>query len=790
MGRTFCIGCGAPMESDSAQAVPLCPACTLSPKEGGIEILWTVRRAGKRAEGPFKRSIIEDWIAKGILDPSDEVARVEGAWASIEIHQDFRAFFTPGDAAYTRRLEAISERRRRFAIEATRERVRGFALLSVMVAFIVLPLATWQFRIGILPEQASDKIFGAIGHVWGGFFTKMEHAANKVEKPRIDLANLPGEEIVQRLDAGLTEEERGGLLYLRGKTASLDESPERHAAAVRDLESALVAAPSDVRVIGALVGVYLDDQASVPGHGQDALTLLSRGDAIATDSPAILEAHCRAALAVSSPGPASEAADACLRVDPANLECRFCRGQAMSLQERSVDALAELRGVVKSAPAVPRFQLGVASAALEREAYADARQSLEAFLAEHPGSTRGREIAARFAWFTADWSRALREARRVLDLDPDNLDMALLGGQMALVLEGPGSALPLADRLVGLPGFKGYARAKEGWLLQAQALRGSGRAKESAAAAGRALSISEDWAPASLALAQAELAANEDKSAEEAIRRAIFSDLPAVDTARFHEGIAQVYVKLGRDKAAIASFESALEAWPGSFGSRVGLAEIYLRMGSIDKAVTVLRASASTDFEQTTTHPPYSICQIGAPPLEEVGRAFASAAEKNIRDKRDLATIEGILAFHQGDRARAESRLRQALRDDDGDDDARAYLGRILLERGDLVEAASIWKRLAATNGKEGLYAVFEGLALARLGQQAEAQAAFEQGFQSTQELPGVHRRRAFAYFLAGRRDEALSQAMETLRLDPLDHQVRKIMLERDEAETTANREK
>jgi tetratricopeptide (TPR) repeat protein len=241
--------------------------------------------------------------------------------------------------------------------------------------------------------------------------------------------------------------------------------------------------------------------------------------------------------------------------------------------------------------------------------------------------------------------------------------------------------------------------------------------------------------------------------------------------------LGRLYYAQGRAKAAMTAFEHAVEEYPASEEARLGLVAVYLDLGNLSKAVDMLRTIGGTDFEQDRTHPPNSICPLEPVDLKPLDTELSEAITEDIRFTQQRASIAGILAYHEGRLADAQTLLLKALAENDTDDTARGYLARILILHGDWASAEQILTRLLATPGNEGIYSAMLGLCRARIGRGEAALSEMERTSMLITEVPAAHRLYAEALFMAGRRERAIEEARNAYTLDPLDHEARRLIL-------------
>jgi tetratricopeptide (TPR) repeat protein len=99
------------------------------------------------------------------------------------------------------------------------------------------------------------------------------------------------------------------------------------------------------------------------------------------------------------------------------------------------------------------------------------------------------------------------------------------------------------------------------------------------------------------------------------------------------------------------------------------------------------------------------------------------------------------------------------------------------MKQGAWAEADGVFSRLLATPGNEGIYSAMLGVARSRAGRREDSVQEMERIAQLVSELPAAHRLYAEALYRAGRKDKAEAEARQAIAIDPLDHEVRRLML-------------
>ena len=780
MTRAYCSDCGVELGADPTVVIPLCPDCRVKATVAVAEQVWMVRRRGERPQGPFKREIVVEWIDRDLLDIHDELSRPGAAWRTVASVPEFQSWFTPGDSDFLRRLDTADKKARKLKAEIRSNLLRRIFSLVGIVVFSGLPIITWKTRLTEFPDSWLASIQQKATSASQRLSSTLRHAANEDEALRVSAAmgQLPGDDFIDALleTWEAPREAPPAIVHLlKGRTLVLQATPDGDLEARREFESALALAPGDVRCLTALVEFYAAASERQPKLLRDAITLLARADVLAPGSRDVLQARAAVSLA-NQPSVARQAAERCLEVDPGNLMCRYYEGMAYLDMDQPDAGLVSLRAVIEAAPHPPLFQLGYGEAAVAAGSLHEAKRIISAFIRSQPQVAAGHALAAHMAWLTADWHNAVREARRALSLDPTLVETRVMAAELVMTLERPSAALELIEPLLADPPEE-CAVLHRAYLLASAVYRAEGQQAEAQQMARKALEVRPDWPPASIALALSFRQEADLKSAENALKDGDPDELDPVDAGGFYTVQARIYQEQGRDKAALETFEAALRKDFHSAEARLGLARTYLRLNNLSKAVDELRSIAPTNFEQADTHPPYKLCPVPPSPLGELLVSFRKAIANDLRLTHTLPVVEGIIAYHAGDLIAAETMLRQALLEDEADDAARAYLARITMRRGNLVEARTILDRLVSTQGKEGLYCAWFGLTLARLGEHRKAGLIFDRAFQAAENWPGLRRYHAEALFLAGKKEEALAEAANVWQLDPADHQVRRLVM-------------
>ncbi len=781
MQRTFCFGCGAEISAQPGEVAPMCATCRPGTDGAGPEeIRWMVRSKGQRPKGPHERDVIESWIMRSLVGPTDEVARVDGSWAPFNVHEDFRAWYTPGHQLFEKREKASTRRRRD---HVARDWGRRFKTLATLVAIALIVGATYlaiRHRATVIPE-AWINVVSAKWNEWaGGFLDTVEVATTNVDEQlqRRVLLELPGDEFMIELAQSVpASEEPARLHLLRGRDRIMKEITDAPESAITELELAAVAAPRDVTALAALAEIYGLAGRYQAARADQALKVLERADALGLNVPAVLRARSVIAMGAGSYDNARRIAEDCIDMDPGNLHCQYYRGIALLGLERWEEAERVLSSVHEQAPHVPRFRLALCGAAVESGSYHQAQTMVEEFIEAYPQVAEGWSLSARLSWLTADYRQALEHATKAIRLDPTDLQSRLLASELLLAAGRAAEAEATIKPLIEDETLRKHKAAGRIYLVAAYIQTELGKLESAASYARIAQEIQPHWAPPAYALGSVLALTGELQEAEVVFKEAPSDSLRPVEAGRFWVRLGRIYRDQQRDKAAMTAYERALEEYPGSEEARLGMVGVYLRLGNLSKAVDMLRSIGKSDFEQDDTHPPNSLCPLTPTDVRPLAAAMREAISNDIRLTESLQEVEGMLAYHAGDYQLGELALRKALSEDDTNDVARAYLARIKMRQGEYLEAEGILNRMMATPGNEGIYSAYLGLAKARIGRGDGGVKDLERVAKLEANVPTAHRFLAEARYRQGDATGGEAAARDAYLLDDLDHHARRLVL-------------
>jgi putative PEP-CTERM system TPR-repeat lipoprotein len=265
-----------------------------------------------------------------------------------------------------------------------------------------------------------------------------------------------------------------------------------------------------------------------------------------------------------------------------------------------------------------------------------------------------------------------------------------------------------------------------GWKLQGAAFFGKGDLASARKSFERALAVQPGDNQALVYLAQLDLAQNDPASARKRYESILAADAKYVPALI---GLAQVEVASKNEKSAADWFEKARDAEPGALLPRLYLGNYYLKSGDLAAA-----SAEATEVTRLFPDNPDALDLLGHVQLasgldsqaERTFRKLVAAAPKSVSARMRLATTQIKL----GDAAGAAATLRAALQIDPDDVDAAYMLGTLDAKAGRYDEALKLARKVQSTQAKSPLGFVMEGDVFVAQRKYAEAQKAYERGFE------------------------------------------------------------
>jgi tetratricopeptide (TPR) repeat protein len=774
MERTYCFGCGAEVPPAPVPGMSICANCRF---EATPETqVWMVRHGDQAPQGPFPRGVIEDRIQRGLVASTDEVTRPDGPWKPFDVHEDFRAWFCPGDARLEMRLQAIQSRTRIQKNDDSRIRRRVLIVVATCLVAIGVSIGAWKTGAFVAPASWIDTLSSFTSRSWDRAASLLGRARSEEQAARALQAEgeLPGQDVIAALHA-LKEGVPARLHFVRGRSALLASPVDPPDEAIRQLEAAAAGDPKNVQILAALVEGWASTLKDHPERTEATLAIVSRVNALEVEGPAGAGARASLALAGGSYAEALAQADRCIALDPDNLGCQAHRARALMELDRWAEARTTWVGLTTKAPHVPSWGFALAATDTEDGRLRSARGRVDGLLASWPTQPAILALSARIAWSTGDWTRARDDGALALASDPSDVQTRILAVQAALSAGTPVEARELLGPALDDSMEKEARRTI--LLLDSHARRLDQDNAGAIAAATQALGGEPAWAPGALALALAHQQDEDLPAAEAALKDADTTGLPPSEAANVHVALGRIYLDQERPKAAIASFERAVEVDPDNPAARLGLAETYLVLANGPRALQAVRDAAMTVLEQQKARPPFLLCPLPARDPKTLLEGLSGLTTSDPSLEASVARAQGIVHFLTGEPARARPLLELALKRDRQDAAARVVLGRMAMAEERWVDADALLTPLLVNPECEALSAALLGFVRFSEARPADALSLLKRAVKLSDGTGTFHRLLAEVLFRTDDAAAGLEQARRAWQLDPQDWQARRVVL-------------
>lgn len=460
------------------------------------------------------------------------------------------------------------------------------------------------------------------------------------------------------------------------------------AGAEGDLRRALARRPGHQAAQVALGGLLLKK-----GERAEALRLLEAAAAAGSneDRARALVRLGAARLAMGRQAEAEKAFELAVLYAPARPDVRLGIARAWLARDSRDDARRALPVLAKTlelAPDVPAV-LGAVGRARERLGEdAAAAEAYERALRLDPAYHYARRRLIRLALAGRDFSRARREAERLVADGPEVPEHHFLGalvadrdgrrddarrGYRAAISAAKGD-YPEAYLNLGVlernAGDHAAARAAydealrlrpdyvAAWLNVGRLEEARGRLADAERAYQRAIEIDPRSAGGWIQLGQLRSSQGRWREAEEALRRAL-ALRPGSTAAQVSLGV--VYARSDRPEEAVAAYRQALSAEPRLVSAQHDLAMALLRLGKPDEARTALQAALAVDPGHVGSLRELARLELGGGRLPEARKALQELLDVVPGDRAARAGLAEVAA-REGDAAGclAEARRLQA----------------------------------------------------------------------------------------------------------------------------------
>jgi len=250
--------------------------------------------------------------------------------------------------------------------------------------------------------------------------------------------------------------------------------------------------------------------------------------------------------------------------------------------------------------------------------------------------------------------------------------------------------------------------------------------------------------------------------------------------ARRYEELAGIQNRSDLVDRAIAEYQAALAADPGSLFVKTQLAELYYRISRVGDAVREAEAVLQANPDEVDAHR-----LLASIYLHSLGESEAAAkSEATLRkaitqfeavtrlDPTDTDSLVALGRLYRltNQNSKAEETFRKAIGADPGSRPALQYLAQLYLDEGNYSDAIATLEKVPAGE--------MDPAALVTLGQAYmqnrdydKAVAAYTQALEQDPDNQELHRYHAEALMAAGKTGDARTELQKILRTDPNDAQ-------------------
>jgi len=527
------------------------------------------------------------------------------------------------------------------------------------------------------------------------------------------------------------------------------------------------------------IAAYVENYANLPNvsarSDPEGVTLAFEGlDFVLVQEPSnalLNRAYGALKLALGEVDEAQRYLSQAVRSAPDDAEAKLLLARAQ-LDRDTPEALRLVEVVQRQDPGL-KAALVVAGAAHRRlGAFPRARTFIQERLESDPGNVPALRELARLEAGLGNASASVAALRKLLENDESDVDARLtIAKLLSQSLGQPGDAERELSTLI-----ETYAANAGELILPAYAhfaylrvLRGD--FDGGLDAAGKAIALDGNYAPAMLVIGRARAAKGDLPGAREALEGAVRT-LAASRTESFYEPLARtlladVQVRLGDPTNAIRNYNQVIEYDPRNARAFFGAAAAYMISDQPRQAVTVMRRALDVDpalvddLRILTDYPtPRSDLLVYADAFKSARPGTAGAAIKDAG--------EGMIRLAAGQDGAAEALFRRALASDRENHMSLFSLGVQSIARGKPADALTnlrrAYKGTGATHTLTNYYLARAELAT---GKTADAAKRFAEVVESDKALFQAAYWLAEARLRQGKREESIEAFRAILRDNP-----------------------
>jgi tetratricopeptide (TPR) repeat protein len=250
--------------------------------------------------------------------------------------------------------------------------------------------------------------------------------------------------------------------------------------------------------------------------------------------------------------------------------------------------------------------------------------------------------------------------------------------------------------------------------------------------------------------------------------------------ARRYEELAGMQNRSDLIDRAIAEYQAALVADPGSLFVKTQLAELYYRISRVGDAVREAEAVLQANPDEVDAHRLLASIYLHSLGESEAAASSEATLHKAITQfeavtRLDPADTDSLVALGRlyrltNQSSKAEETFRKAIGTDPGSRPALTYLAQLYLDQGDYSDAITTLEKIPAGD-MDPAALVMMGQAYMQNRDYDKAVAAYTQALQQDPDNQELHRYHAEALMAAGKTSDARTELQKILRTDPNDAQ-------------------
>ena len=464
------------------------------------------------------------------------------------------------------------------------------------------------------------------------------------------------------------------------------------------------------------------------GDGGQAIREYKEG--MAADAPRKLEYQKRIIEVLMRQGKRAEAADmnaAILKDRPKDPDARGLAGSLLLDKGDVVRAIAELQGVVNTAPDnfVARFHLGRAH--MIRGEWEQARQQFVEAVKLRPDYLLARLALAQLQVTRGEFEAAQKSVAEIIKIDPQNLNARLIESASLMGMKKYGDSRQLLDKMLAANPRSADVLFQIGVVNLAE-----NKYKEAEDAFRKSYQLNPANSRGLMGVVETYMAQNRPEQALEMLQAEARRDPQRSD---YRLALGNTAVRAGKYDLAIAQFQAVLSGMDprsraaGDLFLRLG--ETYRRKGDMNSAVGALQKARESLPESGTVVSTLALTLDAAGRKQEARGAYEQTLKLDPSNGVALNNLAFIIAEYGGDLDQALTYAQRAKQMLPNLNEVSDTLGWIYLKKNLSDNAVQIFADLVNKEPNQSTYRYHLGMALSQKGDRPRALRELEQALKS-----------------------------------------------------------